>query len=137
MRLRNYIRHPTSIPIVVTSSQEQNLTARAQNLSQGGLCFVTQTHVPIGAKVGFEIHAVIPSYQGEGIVVWRQKQGPDTFEVGMRFVNDDDYFRARMVEQVCSIEDYRQQQLAKGHELDAETAAHEWITQFAQHFDTP
>ena len=44
-------------------------------------------------------------------------------------------FAARMVEQVCQIEHYRQQvQRAEGRVLDAETAAREWIKRYAASF---
>ena len=133
--MRQYIRHPTSIPIHVFCASTHALPVEAQNLSAGGLCFLTEEAVPIGSLVEFSIPVVKPSYRGEGIVVWQHEQAPHVFEVGMRFISDDDYFRTRMVEQVCCIEEYRQNLEALGKHLNTEEAAKEWIAKFAAKFD--
>ena len=46
-----------------------------------------------------------------------------------------DAFLARMVEQICHIEDYRQSVCrVEGRRLSAEEAAVEWIAQYAAQF---
>jgi len=132
--MRNYIRHPTSIPIQVSASGQTSSQVRISNLSAGGLCFITDIPVKVGSVVDLMIPCVTPDYQGEGIIVWRRNQAPKKFEVGVRFANDDEYFRVRMVEQVCQIEEYRQQLAEVGRKLSAEEAAMEWIKRFAAGF---
>lgn len=132
--MRNYIRHPTSIPIQVSTNGEIPAEVRISNLSAGGLCFFTDIPVKVGAVVDLTIPCVNPDYQGEGVIVWRRNQPPAGFEVGVRFANDDEYFRVRMVEQVCQIEEYRQQLAEVGRKLTPEEAAQEWITRFAANF---
>lgn len=132
--MRNYIRHPTSIPIHVSSGVQGSTEVIVNNLSAGGLSFFTSIPVKVGSVVDLMIPCVNPDYQGEGVIVWRRSQPPEGFEVGVRFASDDEYFRVRMVEQVCQIEEYRQQLAEVGRQLTAEEAAHEWITRFAAGF---
>lgn len=133
--MRNYIRHPTSIPIRVSAGAHDCGEVTVNNLSTGGLSFVTDIPVRVGSVVDLTIPCVNPDYQGEGIIVWRRSQSPEGFEVGVRFANDDEYFRVRMVEQVCQIEEYRQQLAEAGRKLTTEEAALEWIKRFAADFD--
>lgn len=133
--MRNYIRHPTSIPIHVNMGGYDIENLSLQNLSTGGLCFMTDKAVKIGECIDFLIPVVKPDYIGKGIVVWRRKQAPKMFEVGLRFTNDDEFFRTRMVEQVCQIENYRHEVEEKdGRILNSEEAALEWIEKFAENF---
>lgn len=106
------------------------------NLSAGGLSFFTDIPVKVGSVVDLMIPCITPDYQGEGVIVWRRNQQPKGFEVGVRFANDDEYFRVRMVEQVCQIEEYRQQLAEVGRHISTEEAAHEWIKRFAANFDS-
>ncbi len=138
--MRSYIRHPTSIPIQVCNSGEEPRNPDAagvevRNLSAGGLCFLTDQPIPVGAVVEFRIPVTKPDYQGEGVVVWRRDHGSKRFEIGVRFTSDDEYFRTRMVEQVCQIEDYRQRLALKGRDLTSEQAAMEWIERYSSNFD--
>ena len=68
--MRNYIRHPTSIPIQVATIGSSSETAHASNLSAGGLCFITDIPVQVGSVVDLSISFVKPDYQGEGVIVW-------------------------------------------------------------------
>lgn len=131
--MRNYIRHPTSIPIHVTTGQDIG-NLELQNLSTGGLCFMTDKSVKIGSCIDFLIPVVKPDYVGKGVVVWRHKQAPRLFEVGLKFTSDDEFFRARMVEQVCQIEKYRHDIEKDGRTLNSEEAALEWIEKYAKDF---
>ena len=59
----------------------------------------------------------------------------DDFELGVEFLNADDAFRARMVEQVCYIENYKLTVFREeGRRLSLEEAAREWISKFASDF---
>lgn len=133
--MRTYIRHPTSIPIQVCAGGDKDLLMRVRNLSAGGLCFITDQPVKVGAMVEFDIPVTKPDYHGCGVIVWRREQSAKQYEVGVRFTSDDEYFRTRMVEQVCQIEDYRQRLALKGRQLSSEEAAMEWIERYSGSFD--
>src|SRR5690606_29155106 len=133
--MRSFIRHPTSVPIQISESGEDASNVRVRNLSAGGLCFVTDKPLKVGSVVEFDIPVTKPDYRGRGVVVWRREQSPTHCEVGVRFTTDDEYFRIRMVEQVCQIEDYRQRVALKGRQLSSEEAALEWIEHYSANFD--
>lgn len=132
--MRNYIRHSTFIPIKVVGEHVPDVN-EVHNLSTGGLSFITTEPFNVGDVIDFKIPVVKPDYQGTAVVVWRRKQTLGEFEVGVRFTSDDEFFRTRMVEQVCQIEEYRQQALAHdGRVLTSEEAALEWIAKYAKNF---
>jgi PilZ domain len=133
--MRQFIRHPISIPIHVHPIDHPAAAITVQNLSAGGLCFVTDTPVAVGSLVEFVIPNLEPDYHGDGLVVWRKEQAANLFSVGMCFITDDEYYRTRMVEQVCCIEAYRKQLAETGRELTSEAAAEEWIARYAAKFD--
>ncbi len=133
--MRNYIRHPISIPILISAGNHDGAQVLVNNLSAGGLCFFTDLPVKVGSVVDVLIPCVLPDYHGEGVIVWRRSQESAGFEVGVRFASDDEYFRMRMVEQICQIEAYRQQLTGIGRNLTTEEAALEWINRFAADFD--
>lgn len=133
--MRTFIRHPTTIPIQVCNVDNQDASVRVRNLSAGGLCFITDKPVKVGTIVEFDIPVTKPDYHGRGVVVWRREQSAKKYEVGMRFTSDDEFFRTRMVEQVCQIEDYRQRLALKGRQLSSEEAALEWIERYSASFD--
>jgi hypothetical protein len=133
--MRTYIRHPTSIPIQVCAGGDEDSRVRVRNLSAGGLCFITDKPVKVGTLVEFDIPVINPDYHGRGVIVWRREQSSKSYEVGVRFTSDDEFFRTRMVEQVCQIEDYRQRLALKGRQLSSEEAALEWIEHYSANFD--
>ncbi|MNW12508.1 hypothetical protein D3C71_2102140 [compost metagenome] len=55
--------------------------------------------------------------------------------IGVAFTDEENMFRARMVEQICLIEQYRKQrEEAVGHALAPEAVAQEWIALHAADF---
>ena len=79
----------------------------------------------------------MPVFQAMGRVSWCRPEG-NGFEIGIEFLNKDDMFSARMVEQVCHIEEYKQEVLLKeGRNLSSEEAALEWIKKYAKDFPFP
>ncbi|HSC66365.1 MAG TPA: PilZ domain-containing protein [Cellvibrio sp.] len=133
--MRTFIRHPTSIPIQVCAGEFDDSNVRVRNLSTGGLCFITDRPIKVGTLVEFDIPVTKPDYHGRGVIVWRREEAVNQYEVGIRFTSDDEFFRTRMVEQVCQIEDYRQRLALKGRQLTSEEAAMEWIGRYSANFD--
>ena len=71
-----------------------------------------------------------PPFETTGKVVWCRQQD-NFFYVGVEFLQTEDRFTVRMVEQICLIEQYRHQQTAQGKILNSEEAAMEWINRYA------
>lgn len=132
---REYIRHPIDIPIHIESSRpEISQGVRLNNVSTGGLAFRTPKYIEAGQTIRIHIDVVHPSFEVDALVQWCHAI-EDDFEIGVKFADIEDAFRVRMVEQVCHIEQYRQEVWRKEkRHLSGETAAAEWIERFAHQF---
>lgn len=133
--MRSFIRHPSDISI---DFQLEELivggTDYLKNVSHGGLAFNAKTALTPGTTIRIRIPLVQPVFQAVGKVTWCHPQDTD-FEIGIQFLDESDTFRARMVEQICHIEQYKQEIFEKdGRRLTGEQAAIEWIEKYAQEF---
>ena len=99
--------------------------------TSGGICFVN----PTALQPGDVIEATLSTVQGNERfalkVRWCRPKG-DQFLVGACLMNDADACRVRMLTQICHIDAYRRRQRKTGRELDADTAASEWIERHAR-----
>jgi hypothetical protein len=133
---RRFIRHTADVPIQVSTVPGR--PARRQpgiNVSEGGLSFVSEEKIPIGATIDIRIDQVEPPFEARARVVWIRPQDEDGWCVGAQFLDTADTFRARMVEQVCAIDQYRRKvESEEGRVLDRAEAAQEWITKYAGRF---
>jgi hypothetical protein len=110
---------------------------RLRNVGRGGLCFGSVVALDPGCAIRVTIPLLGEQYEADGVVAWCRAVG-SRYEVGVRFLTRQDRFSVRMVEQLCYIEDYRQQVARdEGRELTSEEAAAEWIERFAEHFPGP
>ncbi len=136
--MTRFFRHPANIPIEVeTHSQPSpapDKTHHTLNLSIKGLAFRCNQAFPPGELVGIKIPFVRPPFEAEARVIWcKPREGQ--FELGVEFLDQDDAFMARMVEQVCHIENYKKAvHRSEGRLLSSEEAANEWISKFASKF---
>lgn len=143
---RGYIRHPCSIPIRLQASTAAEPATEAvaaegsriglgQNVSRGGICCIADRRFRRGQTLKLEIDAVQPAFATEARVIWCEAVGAGRYEVGCSFLRPEDAYAARMVEQICHIEDYRQRvQAQQGRQISAEEAAREWIALYARGF---
>ncbi len=133
---RRFIRHPTDIPVqwkigeTVPPGGEH-----LRNISEGGLAFESSHDIQAGASIEISIPAVRPGVSIRGEVVYCRPVGDSRFEIGVRFTDEGQHFKMRMVEQVCHIEHYKKEVLEdEGRTLTSEQAAMEWIRSFAKDF---
>ena len=133
--MREYIRHPSEIPIEFDVAEPKEHQAEyLSNVSLGGLSFRSTTAVEIGRTISIFISFVLPKFEAHGRVVWCRKVKKG-YEMGVEFIDMDEAFRARMVEQVCHIEAYKIKVYKKeGRQLSSEEAAAEWIRKYAGEF---
>ena len=132
---RRYIRHPSDIPI---EFQLAELAVQDReylnNISYGGLSFRSQHKVPVGAVIAVRIPLVEPEFEARGRVTWCRRHG-DQYDVGVEFIDPEEAFHSRMVEQICHIEHYKNEILQReGRQLTGEEAALEWIRRYAASF---
>ena len=129
MKAREFIRHPVNLPI-----EASQMAAEAYCLGIGGLAFRCDRTAEPGTFLQVRIPAVTPEFEITARVVWCRHKG-EAIELGVEFLNSDDAFRVRMVEQVCHIENYRRDvRIAQSRELAFEEAAAEWIGKFSATF---
>ena len=133
--MRQFIRHPTDIPIEVGArGQLAHAIHNTFNLSVGGLEFPCDREFTPGAVVEIRIPFVHPPFEAEARVAWCNAR-EDSFELGVEFLDRDDAFLARMVEQVCHIENYKKEiYRTERRQLSSEEAAMEWIIKYASRF---
>jgi PilZ domain len=137
--MRRFVRHPIDVPIEVRASAKEVAPSLAHDVSFGGLAFRCHQAVEPGIQIDVRIATVRPMFSARARVVWCHCSPPDKgYEVGVSFLDPDDAFAARMVEQICHIEEYRKSVLRReGRALDSEQAAAEWIGRYAETFPNP
>lgn len=133
---RRYIRHPRNLPLVFRTIPRQFVQApeSLQGQDLGGLRFEALCPVPPGAVLELTVNVCGETQTFRGMVHWVQPLGRH-FEVGLRFTDPDDAFRARMAEQVCHIEAYRQRRSRRaGRTIGVDQAARTWMRRYAMAF---
>lgn len=133
--MRSYIRHPTDVPIELSPSDRMHDDhSRIKDVSVGGLSLRSDIALELKSLIKIRIPLVEPPFETHGKVVWCKKNQHD-YEVGVKFIDEQDAYAARMVEQICHIEHYRILIKDKeGRDLNIEEAAQEWIEKYARDF---
>ena len=135
--MRSYIRHPTDIPIEIGPDDQSRKREPLRNVSRGGLCFKYPQAAPVGSTIVVRIALTAPPFEARCQVTWCQADG-NAWQVGVEFLDQDDLFRARMVEQICHIEQYRHTvRESEGRAMSSQEAALEWIARYADAFPFP
>ncbi len=135
--MRSYIRHPSDIPLEYKlESVADTATLNLNNVSYGGVSFNSDDPIKIGAVIELKILFVQPEFVSKCQVTWCQFEN-GYYVVGAMFLEQNDVYMARMVEQICHIEHYKNEvQRREGRIMSGEQAANEWIAKFAQNFPT-
>ena len=133
--MREYIRHPSTIPLEVKiTDRPGHRQEYLNNVSVGGLSFRSQEKLTSGVTISIRIPLLGEVVQVNGQVVWCHKLR-DAYEVGVAFLDMEEAYRTRMVEQICHIEQYKAQVWEQEHrKLTSEQAAAEWIQKHAGSF---
>lgn len=122
---RRYIRHPSDVPITYELiGQPVFRAAPLKNISLGGVC--CRRGAWRRGLAPFPHRSRAPSLLAQGRVVWCHAR-PGYYEIGLQFLDADTGFRARMVEQICHIEQYKRLTLEQeGRQISSEAAAQEY-----------
>lgn len=133
--MRQYIRHPTDIPLEYHLADEpENGTPHPRDISAGGISFSTSKRLRPGQRLNIHIEVNGSPFNIDGKVVWCHPQD-DNYLVGVSFQTSEEAFAVRMVEQICHIEQYREAVMRQEHRhLTTEEAAREWIKHHARDF---
>jgi len=135
MVARAYIRHPSDMPIELSPVAANDVVSSlTKDISLGGLSFSSRRALPMGSVVGVKIPVTEPPFEAHARVKWCLASH-DGYEIGVEFIDVNDAYRARMVEQICHIEHYRLWvKEVEGRDIGSEDAALEWIGKFAEDF---
>jgi glycine/D-amino acid oxidase-like deaminating enzyme len=135
---REFPRHTVHVPLeVVRIGESAPLLERGINVGHGGLAFVSALCPAVGEILRIRIPTVRPVFDVRTQVAWCRPE-KDGYLIGVRFLDSTSAFRSRMVQQVCSIENYRTEILEReGRALTPQDAAAEWIAMYAGHFPGP
>ena len=133
--MRGFIRHPFGYPIqhrcIDSEASRENYL---RNVSEGGLCFRSDSHIAPGQLIQIRIPNGESPFEASCLVAWCRQEG-NGFDVGVKFEDKGTEFAMRLIEQACYIEEYRKQVLSQeGRQLTEEEAAKEWIAKFASAF---
>ncbi len=133
--MRKYIRHPADIPIETkVKLVSKSITENLRNVSLGGLAFYGEDPYETGQMISIRIPLVQPAFEASAQVVWCYPNEAK-YEIGVKLLDQDDAYHARMVEQVCHIEHYKREIYRKeGRVLNGQEAAIEWIEKFGNTF---
>jgi hypothetical protein len=135
---REYFRHPSNLPIRCSASRDDEMRPSVlKDVGLGGICFFSAQPARPGTYLELEIPVLDQLHCFVVQTLWCTR-GDEGYEIGVCFLNMDDAFRGRLVEQGCHIEAYRQEVgRRQGRELSPDGAAREWIPQFAAGFPGP
>ncbi|MFZ6049440.1 PilZ domain-containing protein [Pseudomonas sp. CR3202] len=133
--MRQFLRHPTEMPVELVPHKGEHLPLqRLHDISLGGVACNSSRAFRRGTALRLCIPLLGDQACYSGIVAWCRKQLRE-YIIGIAFTDEENMFRARMMEQICLIEQYRQQREAEaGEPLDAQAVAQEWIARHAAGF---
>lgn len=154
--VREFIRHTVDVPLEFRTVEGEDQSGigplppaatapapwetsegRSVNVGFGGLAFASNYCPQAGDLIELRIPSVSPPFVATARVAWCRPEGGQ-YLIGVSFLDASDAFRSRMVQQVCSIENYRREMQEKeGRELTAQEASAEWIAKFANRFPAP
>ncbi len=134
--MRTFRRYSSDIPIEIIDDESRlRPSGPLHDVSYGGLACGSDVAFETGALVKVRISQLSTPFEADGVVIWCEPKG-DGFEVGIQFREGREAFAARMVAQVCQIEDYKKKVLeTEGRELTGDEAATEWIAKNAHKKD--
>ena len=127
------------MPIQVTldwaeEDDDETVDQTITNVSLGGLAFVSAKPLELLERVRVCIPVLDQDNYLVGNVVWCERAGGG-YEIGIEFEKSRDFFRLRMIEQICHIEHYRKEVArVEGRDLTSQEAAREWISKYAGDF---
>ena len=135
---RAFIRHPTDIPIEITHRQQIKIVdGQLSNFSLEGACFLSDTPLKAGEYVHLRLPSLQeqPAYAAEGCVIWCTPKD-ESYEVGVKFREQDKAFYSKMLNQISQIENFKDEiQRLEGRRLTGEDAVQAYSSHTAKRED--
>lgn len=136
---RCFIRHPVSLTVQCRKQGHVDATPQEmRDISFGGMLFVSADRYQPGDIVDMEFPPLTLRNRVTGEIIWSapvEGQPPGRYANGLKFLSRSVMFMARIVEQMCCIERYRQTQVQECRRvISSDEAASEWIRLCAARF---
>jgi hypothetical protein len=136
---RKYIRHPLSYPLQMRVLKEQRghtlVKSRSENIGGGGLLFQSGVEIKEGIEVEITLSIEGRDFLLDGTIVRSEPIGNGDYNVAVSFHKPDEVLKARMMEQVVRIEEFKQRLERRCHKrLDFDWVANQWIKRYSKFF---
>lgn len=136
---RKFIRHPLSYPlhtrVLKNLSGSTTVRSRSENIGGGGVLFRSDLALKTGSAVEIDLTVEGESYQLDGTVVRCDPIENSHFSVAVSFNKPDEVLKARMMEQVVRIEEFKQRLERRCRKkLDFAWVASQWIKRYSKFF---
>lgn len=102
--------------------------------SATGLSYLGPEPLSAGDMVQFKLPSLTDQVSAKLRVTHCQPQSQQGYLIQLQFINEEQAYRFRMMEQLCQIQQYQQQMQQQGRQLNLNEAAAEWINDFAASF---
>ena len=134
-KLRIFKRSKSDLPIDVSINHEADPEKEFLNdISLGGLSYKSKVPIQENKIIEITMPLTYPVFQVIGRVRWCKKEG-DCYVVGIKFVIPVNELTIEAVEEVCDIDEYRNEVYRKeGRILSSEDAAVEWLNAYIKEF---
>ena len=139
---RHFIRHPLSFPLVykvlkpAKGEAGERVSSETINVSMGGLLFPSKYPVKLNSLVEIQMPFENKLFKLKAKVV-RCVANSETklYDVGVSFCRMHEAFKAKMIEQIYLISEYRDLlSLQLGKVVSMEEASRRWIKRYSQRF---
>lgn len=133
---RSFIRHPADVPLQIERADDR-AEERVDGVSYGGLSFFSRTAYAPGTPLRLRIEQFRPAFDALARVAWCREEG-NGHRIGVTFDDPEVAFQSRLVEQICAIEQYREELGRRlGRSVSRNEAARLWVEQYAAGFPDP
>ena len=134
---RKFIRHLFVNPLEYRITEDEGFeNSETIDISEGGLMFMVKREVSTGSRIDIQIPLYEKTFFIKAQVVHVSKDiETGLFKVGVSFCSYSDAFKAKLIEQIYLIEEYRVlRSLQLGRDISLQEASREWIELYSRKF---
>ncbi len=133
---RRFYRHPINVPIEYQELQTRKNHTSTIDISEGGLCFLSEKFLPKGLSLHLRIPVGDQVFTIEGLVAYSNRvPSMSRFRTGVIFRDSNSAFRAKLAEEMLQVKMYQKKISDElGYEVPEEEAARRWIEKYAKQF---
>lgn len=134
---RRFVRHPLEFPLTYKVLDQTSFTiSQTTDMSDFGISFLADEPLTEGQLLELDIHSPKKLFHAKSIVKWQNYSSTENkYRIGVMFVNRQEGFHARMLEQICQIDLYHRYKMqTEKREIPYNEVAFEWINLYGKSF---